>query len=99
MQDLPNVLREEFTHQLGDFLSTGFQSEVTGVEQMELERLQISLVGLSTSGREDFIVLAPRNQHGRLVLTEIFLPLGIERRVAAVAEDQVKLDLVVAFAV
>jgi hypothetical protein len=45
------------------------------------------------------IVLAPGNQHRRLVLAEILLPLGLERWVAAVAEEQVELDLVVSLAV
>ena len=64
-----------------------------------LQRLQVALVRLGPGGREDLIVLAPGDQHRRLVLAEILLPLRIQRRVAAVAEEQVELDLVVALAV
>jgi hypothetical protein len=56
-----HVLVQEFTHQLGDGIAFGLQSEVTGVEQVELKRLQIALVWLGPSGREDLVVLAPRD--------------------------------------
>ena len=74
-------------------------AKMPGVEQVELQRLQIPLVRLGPGGREDRIVLSPRDQHRRLVLPEILLPRRVQRRVAAIAQEQVELDLVVAFAV
>ena len=94
-----HVLAEELPHQLGDLVAVGFQGEVAGVEQVELQRLQVALVRLGPGGGEDLVVLAPDDQHRRLVLAEVLLPLRVERRVAAVAQEQVELDLVVALAV
>ena len=93
------MLAEEFPHQLGDLVAVRFQREVAGIEQVELQRLQVSLVRLSPCGRKDLVVLAPDDQHRRLVLAEILLPLRIQRRVAAVAEKHVELNLVVAWSV
>ena len=54
----------------------GFQGEVAGVEQVKLQRLEVALVRLGPGGRENLVVLAPRDQHRRLVLAKILLPLG-----------------------
>ena len=93
------MLAEELPHQLGDLVAVRFQGEVAGVEQVELQRLQVRLVRLGPGGREDLVVLAPGDQHRRLVLAEVLLPLRVQRRVAAVAQEQVELDLVVPLAV
>src|SRR6202007_2649075 len=81
-----------------DQIPVAFQREVAGVEQVELYRLEVSLVRLGPGRREDLVVPAPHNQHRRLVLPEVLLPLRVERRVTAVAQKQVELDLVVALA-
>src|SRR5262245_31921833 len=90
------VLAEELAHQPSDGIALGLQGEVAGVEQVVRERLQVALVRLGAGGREDLVVLPPGDQHRRLVLAEVLLPLRVQRRVATVAEEQVELDLVVA---
>ena len=79
--------------------SPSFQGEVTRIEQMEVQRFQVALVRLGPGGREDFVVLAPHDQHRRLVLAEVLLPARIQRWVAAIAEEQVELNFVVTFAI
>ena len=94
-----HMLPEEVSHQPGDLVAVGFQGEVAGVEQVKFQRLQVALVGLGPGGREDLVVLPPSDQHRRLVFAEVLLPLRIQRRVAAIAQEQVELDLVVSLAV
>src|SRR5262245_3853564 len=89
------MLREERSHERRDGLPFRFQSEVARVEQVVLQRLQVTLVGFGSGWREDLVVLPPRDQHRRLMNPEIVLPLRIQRRVAAVAEKEIELDLVV----
>src|SRR5262249_3503891 len=96
---LANVPAEEVAHEPHDHVPFAFQREVAGIKQVELDRLEFSLVGFGPSRRKDLVVLAPDNQHRWLVLPEVLLPLRIERRVTPVAEKQVKLDFVIAFAI
>src|SRR5215831_3506352 len=94
-----HMLAKELSHQLGDLVAVRFQGEVAGVKQVVLQRLQVALVWLGPGGREDLVVLPPRDQHRRLVRAEVLLPRRVARRIAAVAEEQVELDLVVPLAV
>ena len=87
------------SHEPSDQVPVAFQREVAGVEQVELHRLEVSLVRLGPGRREDLVVPAPHNEHRWLVLPEVLLPLRVERRVTPVAQKQVELDLVVAFAI
>src|SRR5262245_14252924 len=90
---------EEVSHEPSDQVAVAFQREVPGVEQVELYHLEVSLVRLGPGRRKDLVVPAPHNQHRRLVLPEVLLPSRVERRVTAVAQEQVELDLVVALAI
>ena len=90
------LLAKEVSDQRGDHRSVFFQGEVARIEQMELQVLEVTLVGIRSRSREDRIVLAPDDQRGRLVLAEILLPLGIQRRIAAVAVEQGQLNLLIA---
>src|SRR6516162_11013095 len=90
-----DVPAEEVAHEPSDEVPVAFQREVAGVEQVELQRLEVPLVRLGPGRREDLVVPAPRDQHRRLVLPEVLLPPRVERRVTAVAQEQVELDLVV----
>src|SRR5882672_11301680 len=72
---------------------------MSGVEQVKLQYFPVALVRLGPGRREDLVVLPPGDQHRRLVLAEILLPLRVPRWVAAVTEEQVELDLVVPLAI
>src|SRR5579883_2621742 len=63
---------------------------------MEINRLEVALVRLGSRRREDLVMLAPRHEYRRLIPAEVFLPTRVEGRVAPVAQEQVKLDLVIA---
>src|SRR5262249_60386898 len=78
-----DVPAEEVAHEPSDQVPIAFQREVPGVEQVELQSLEVALVRLRPGGREDLVVLAPGDQHRRLVLSEVLLPLRVERRVTA----------------
>src|SRR6185312_13895540 len=84
---LARVLSQEFTHEAGDLVPVLLQGEVAGVEQVKFQVVEIPLVGMGPFGRENLVVLAPDDQRRRLVLAEIRLPLRIQGRVAAVAEE------------
>src|SRR5947209_8533755 len=66
-----HVLAEELPHQPGDGVALGLQGEMAGVEQVVLQRLQVPFVRLGPGGREDLVILAPRDQHRRLVRAEV----------------------------
>src|SRR5262245_24144363 len=89
------MLTEKIPDERRDLVAIRFQGEVTRVEEMELQCLQVSFIRFSAVGREDFVILAPGDQHRRLVLAEVVLPLRIKREVTAVAQKQVELDFIV----
>src|SRR5262245_56665670 len=96
---LSQMLAEEGPHERGDLVTVRFEGEVAGVKQVELQRLQVALVRLGPLRGENLVVLTPGDQHRRLVLAEVLLPLRVKWRVAAVAQEEVELDLVVPLAV
>src|ERR671922_2372758 len=61
------VPAEEVAHEPGDQVSVAFQREVSGVEQVELQRLEVPLVRLGPGRREDLVVLAPGDENRGLV--------------------------------
>jgi hypothetical protein len=58
---------EEVSHEPSDHVPVTFEREVAGVEQMEFQRLEVSLIRLGPSRRKDLVVPAPHNQHRRRV--------------------------------
>src|SRR5262249_12125253 len=94
-----DVPAEEVAQEPSDQVPFAFERKVASVEQVELDRLEVALVRLGPGRRKDLVVGAPHNQHPRLVLPKVLLPLRVERRVTAVAQEQVELDLVVALAI
>jgi hypothetical protein len=94
-----DVPAEEIAHEPSDQVAFAFQGEVAGFEQVELYRLEVSPVSLGPGRRKDLVVRAPHDQHRRLVLPEVLLPLRVQRRVTAVAQEQVELGFVVALAI
>jgi len=93
------LLAEKVSNERGDQRTVLFQSEVARVEQVELHVLQVTPVGVSPGGRENRVVLSPDDQSRRLVLAEVFLPLWIEGRIAAIAVEQRQLNLLVSWPV
>jgi len=69
---------------LSDDLPVFFKSKMAGVEQMELQMLQITLVRMCARRWKYLIFRTPDDQRPRLVFTKIGLPTGIERRIAAI---------------
>ena len=90
------VTVQKFAHQVGDDLSVLLQGKVTGVEQVEIDILEIPLVGFGAFTGEDIVVLSPGNQRRWLVASKVGLPLGIQRRVGSVAVEKLDLDVLVA---
>ncbi len=83
----------------GDDITILFQREVPGVEQVEVDILQVPLIGISALGGEDRIVFTPYDEGRRLIFPEVSLPAGILRRISAVAMEQLQLDSIVPGAV
>ena len=63
---------------------------------MELEGLQVLLVGMRAIGGEDGVVPAPDHERWGLVGAEVRLPRWIQGRVGAVVVKQLQLDRLVA---
>ena len=73
------VLLRESSHQAGDLVTVFFQREVAGIEQVELNILQVPLVGMRSLGRENLVVLAPDDQRRWLMFAEVSLPRRVKR--------------------
>src|SRR6267143_516290 len=87
---------QEIPNGAGNFWMVRFQCEVTGVVEMHLSVRVVALERFSARGQKERIVLAPDRQQGRLLRAEIFLEPGIERNIAGIVQEEVKLDFVVA---
>src|SRR5215813_9485217 len=86
---------EKLMHQRPNPIHFFFQREMARVEKMELRTGNISFKEFSTFHRKDSIVFAPSDQHGRLLFTEILLPIGIGIQIPfGIVEDR-KLDVLV----
>jgi len=68
------------------------QGKMSRVEQMDLGVWYIALVRLGAGRQKENVVLAPNREHGRAVLAQIGLEVGVERDVGALAQDQIELD-------
>ena len=65
-----------------------FQREMARIEKVELCAGKLSFIELSALDRKDSIVFAPGDQHGRLLLAEILLPVGKDIQILlCVVED------------
>src|SRR5271157_1718099 len=79
------VPAEKIPHQGGYLVAILFESEVSRVEQVKLQVLQVSPVRLGAGCRKYLVVLSPDDEGRRLVVTKVGLPFRIHRRIAAVA--------------
>ena len=93
------VTVQKTAQQVGDDFSVLLQGEVTGVEQVEINILEITLVGFGALTGKGIVVRIPGNQRRWLVASEVGLPLWIERRVGSVAVEELDLDVLVAGAI
>src|SRR5215472_10589054 len=79
---------EKLMHQRTDPIHFFFQREMARVEKMELCTGNIFLKEFRTLHRKDSVVLAPSDQHGRLLLAEILLPFAEDIQIPlCVVED------------
>src|SRR5215475_13702933 len=72
------ALTEKLAYPFGNECAEVFQSEVAGIDQVQLHVRNISSVGLSSLNGEERIVLTPENQHSRLPLAEVLVPAVIK---------------------
>src|SRR5215510_15626707 len=82
---LTGLFFQKGPNQRGDFHAFFLQSEVTGIEQVELHVLQITFVKVCPGVGENRVVLSPDDERWRLIFAKILLPFRVEWRVAAVA--------------
>ena len=92
-----NVLCQKCADELRDFRSILFQSEVSGVQQMQFRAGCILQERLRARLGKYRIVLTPDNQYCRLLLAQVLVPRRIEWRVVAVVIKKSELDLVLAW--
>src|SRR5215831_5849305 len=67
---------------------------MAGVEEADDSPRNIALERLGTGRQKKRIILAPGGQKRRLMLAEIFLECRIQRDVALVVAEQIKLDFI-----
>src|SRR5690349_20807370 len=91
-----NVLGQKVSDRRRDLACVGLECEVAGVEQPHLSVAVVALERLGTRREEERIVLAPHREQRRSVRTVVFVELRVPRDIAALIEEQVELDLVIA---
>ena len=69
-----------------------FESEVSGIQEMNLRIGKVALVRQRALRREHVVILSPNDHCRRLVLAEECLELRIEGRVGAIVVEQRQLD-------
>ena len=75
-------------HQRPNPIHFFFQREMARIEKIELRAGNISFKEFSTLHRKDSVVFAPSDQRGRLLFTEILLPVGKDIQIPfCVVED------------
>src|SRR5262245_66384668 len=72
----------------------GLQREVSGIKQAHDRPRIVAFERFGTHREEERIVLAPHSQERRLVGAEIVLESWVERNIALVITEQVKLQLI-----
>ena len=75
---------QEPANMSGDHRAVLFQREMPGIQQMELEILQVPLVRIGALGGKDVVVLSPDDQSRWLVILEVLLPLRAPPRIKVV---------------
>ncbi len=80
-------------HQARDLVAFVLESEVAGVEEMQLGVGKILEIGEGAGRREDVVVLSPDDERGRTALAEELLEARVEVDVSAVVVEEVELEL------
>jgi len=80
-------------------LSSRAKGEMPSVEQVVFQVLDVTLVRFRATRPEDSIVLAPDDEHGRLGGPKGLLPFRIQKRVRAIIQEEVKLNVLIARAI
>src|SRR5579862_8004382 len=68
------VPAQEVPNQMGHLVTILLQREMSGIEQMELQVLQVSFVRFRAVSGKDGIILSPDDERRRLILAEVGLP-------------------------
>src|SRR5262249_45375093 len=75
-----------------DHIEAVLDSEVPGVEPMNLRVGQVTQIGLAALGRKEDVSLAPEDQRFRLAAPQELLPRRIQRHVRPVVVQQIELN-------
>ncbi len=90
------VFLQELVDVPRNFLFVILKGKMSGIQQSQLEFLDILPVCLRAGSVEDNVILAPDGQHRDARRAEVFLELWVQLHVGAVVVEEVKLDVLVA---
>ena len=79
-----------------DLGTVGFEREVAAIEEFDLGVRNVALERLGARRKKERIVLSPGRQQRRFMGSEVILKFRIERDIAFVVAEQVKLHVVCA---
>src|SRR5262245_56252339 len=85
---------EKFADCGSDFSRVRLQSEMPGVEKLNLGLGQVAFVSLRPRGQEERVIAAPDRQKRRPMLSEVGLEIGVKSDVARVIEEEIELSLI-----
>src|SRR5262249_36896150 len=78
---------------LGNVLQAVFDSEVPGLQSMHLCLRQCLQISFAALPRKKDVILSPKDDRFRPLLSEERLPLRVQRHISAVVVEEVQLDL------
>src|SRR5262245_18000587 len=93
---LPSVALslQKFADRGGDFSRVRLQSEMTGLQKLNLGLGQVAFVSLRPGRQEERVIAAPDRQKRRPMLSEVGLEIGVKSDVAGVIEEEIELSLI-----
>src|SRR5215472_4021798 len=90
-----NIPLKELENFPADFGPMSFQRKMAGIEEMDFRLGIVPRERLRARRQEERIIPAPNRQQRRTLLAEILLELRIQRHVACVIQEEVKLYLLI----
>jgi hypothetical protein len=92
-------LVQEFEHRISNLIKVVLKREMTPIHKFNLCILQHGFERFRAGRDEDPVVFAPDCEDWRLAVTEVLLEFWVHLYVLAVVEEEVELDVTVAWAV
>jgi hypothetical protein len=90
---------QKLLDQIRDLITVFFEGKMAGVENMEIEVLQVAFVGMGAFLRKNGIVLSPSDQCRGLMFPKVALPFWVKWGITSIVVEEGQLDLIIPFSI